>query len=93
MSEMRLLELELPESVYDRLRTLAHLRGDSVTGLLTTDAYRMSKLHTGSDEVHILWEKGMTVAQIAAELNWTNSKVSRSLYARGLQANRKRRSK
>lgn len=84
-----LVELELPRSVYERLRLTSINRGESVTEMLTTDAYRMSRLDPESDEPFWLWSRRFTDAQIAAELGWTNARVSRWRNKNNLERNRR----
>lgn len=90
---MVIVELQLEESVYMRLRTLAFMRGETVTGLMIGDAYRLSRIPTVSDDLVRMWTQGLTDGQIGSQLGWTNEKVARTRRAHHLQANKTTKSR
>lgn len=85
---MKEIQIEVVESVYARLTMLATARGETVTDLLETSAYRMSRLNLATDEVGVLWAQGHTDAEIGRMLGWTNLRVSARRRALQLPANR-----
>lgn len=83
----KLIQFELPESVYARLNALAHLRGTTTTALLSESAYEAAKAVT--DPVVVLWAQGLPDAEVAARLGWTNTRVKRRRARLNLPANRR----
>ena len=83
------LELELPDRLWGHLVSKADAQGITSRELLVAAIEGLVPAASGRDPIQQLWGRGMSDAEMASELGWTNQAVARVRRGHGLPANRR----
>lgn len=91
MSELMTTQVKLDARTFWKLAAIAEQHGMRVDQYMVELASIAANRRTtkGTTAVGELWVKGMSDAQMAAELGWTNQAVSTQRRSLGLSANKR----
>lgn len=86
---MKRLELDVPDSVYETLRAMAHPNGSTVTAIATGAIVQRAREFGRpiARQVFELHAQQLTTSEIAQALGLTNHQVSAELHKLALSAN------